>query len=154
MHILHYSVLFYLSACLPLRWFCCCYDTPLWDTDPLLLRKSGLPGDRTRVLWMCSQELRPLDHRGCHEIRAELNIWSSWENVVFYSWICFFLLRPPRNKSVVTLLVVRKTCLYLLTFQDTSRSVGLETCQEPCLWTQLWRGKFLFHGTNCNFFYC
>jgi hypothetical protein len=29
--------------------------------DPLLLRKSGSAGNRTRDLWVCSQEL--LDHR-------------------------------------------------------------------------------------------
>jgi len=38
--------------------------------DPLLLRKSGSAGDRTRVLCICSQKLWPLDHRGgpskCH----------------------------------------------------------------------------------------
>jgi hypothetical protein len=30
--------------------------------DPLLLRKSGSAGNRTRDLWICSQELWPLDH--------------------------------------------------------------------------------------------
>jgi hypothetical protein len=33
--------------------------------DPLLLRKSGSAGNRTRDLWICSQELWPLDHTGC-----------------------------------------------------------------------------------------
>jgi hypothetical protein len=32
--------------------------------DPLLLRKSGSAGDRTRDLCICSQRLWPLDHRG------------------------------------------------------------------------------------------
>jgi hypothetical protein len=33
--------------------------------DPLLLRnKSGSAGNRTRHLWVCSQEVWPLDHRG------------------------------------------------------------------------------------------
>jgi len=32
--------------------------------DPLLLRKSGSAGDRTRDLCICSQKLSPLDHRG------------------------------------------------------------------------------------------
>jgi hypothetical protein len=30
--------------------------------DPLLLRKSGSAGNRTRDLWIYSQELEPLDH--------------------------------------------------------------------------------------------
>jgi hypothetical protein len=32
--------------------------------DQLLLRKSGSSRNRTRDLWICSQELWPLDHRG------------------------------------------------------------------------------------------
>jgi hypothetical protein len=32
--------------------------------DPLLLRKSGSAANRTRDLWICSQELWPQDHRG------------------------------------------------------------------------------------------
>jgi hypothetical protein len=32
--------------------------------DPLLLRKSGSAGNRTRGLWVCNQELWPQDHRG------------------------------------------------------------------------------------------
>jgi hypothetical protein len=32
--------------------------------NPLLLRKSGSTGNRTRDLWICSQELWRLDHRG------------------------------------------------------------------------------------------
>jgi hypothetical protein len=32
--------------------------------DALLLRKSGSTENRTRDLWICSQELWPLDHRG------------------------------------------------------------------------------------------
>jgi hypothetical protein len=34
--------------------------------DPLLLIKSGSTGNRTRDLWICSQKLWPLDHRGGH----------------------------------------------------------------------------------------
>jgi hypothetical protein len=32
--------------------------------DLLLLRKSGSARNRTPYLWICSQELLPLDHRG------------------------------------------------------------------------------------------
>jgi hypothetical protein len=32
--------------------------------DPLLLRKSSSAGNRTRGLWICSQEVWPLNHRG------------------------------------------------------------------------------------------
>jgi hypothetical protein len=36
--------------------------------DPLLLRKSGSAGNRTQDLWICSQKLWPLDHRGGHNV--------------------------------------------------------------------------------------
>jgi hypothetical protein len=36
--------------------------------DPLLLRKSGSAGYRTRDLWVSSQEVCPLDHRGDEDI--------------------------------------------------------------------------------------
>jgi hypothetical protein len=32
--------------------------------DPLLLRKSGSAGNRTRDLWVCNQEVWPLEHKG------------------------------------------------------------------------------------------
>jgi hypothetical protein len=32
--------------------------------DPLLGRESGSAGNRTRDLWVCTQEVWPLDHRG------------------------------------------------------------------------------------------
>jgi hypothetical protein len=32
-------------------------------TDPLILRKSVSLGNRTRDLWVCSQELWPVDNR-------------------------------------------------------------------------------------------
>jgi hypothetical protein len=34
--------------------------------DPLLLRKSDSAGNPTQDLWICSQKLWPLDHRGDH----------------------------------------------------------------------------------------
>jgi hypothetical protein len=34
-------------------------------SDPLLLRKSGSAGNRTRDFWVCSQELLELDQRSC-----------------------------------------------------------------------------------------
>jgi hypothetical protein len=44
--------------------------------DPLLLRKSGSAWNRTRDLWICSQEFCPLDHRGGRQynLYSPLNI--------------------------------------------------------------------------------
>jgi hypothetical protein len=49
--------------------------------DPLLLRKSGSAGNRTRDLWVCSQEVWPLDHRGGHII-ANNSVNS--DDILFY----------------------------------------------------------------------
>jgi hypothetical protein len=46
--------------------------------DPLLLRKSGSAGNRTWDLWVSSQELWPLDHRGGPAIhpRRRNSLWA------------------------------------------------------------------------------
>jgi hypothetical protein len=48
--------------------------------DPLLLRKSGSTRNRTRNLWICSQELWPLDHRGgVSGMQCHSNPWLQQE---------------------------------------------------------------------------
>jgi hypothetical protein len=42
--------------------------------DPLLLRKAGSAGNRTRDLWVCNQELWTLDHRGCQQMHMSHKI--------------------------------------------------------------------------------
>ena len=46
--------------------------------DPLLLRKSGSAGDRTRDLCICSQKLLPLDHRGGPKIITQYTKDQLW----------------------------------------------------------------------------
>jgi hypothetical protein len=48
--------------------------------DLLLPRKSGSTGNRTWNLWICSQELCPLDHRGGHRHRINLfiHVWQRY----------------------------------------------------------------------------
>jgi hypothetical protein len=51
--------------------------------DPLLLRKSGSAENRTRDLWICSQELWSLDHRGGpFHILQEENVLSKMMHVI------------------------------------------------------------------------
>jgi hypothetical protein len=54
--------------------------------DPLLLRKSGRPENRTRGLWICSQELRPLDHRGGPIINVTKNILENNTEIQSKIW--------------------------------------------------------------------
>jgi hypothetical protein len=58
--------------------------------DPLLLRKSGSAGDRTRDLCICSQKLWPLDHRGGRvHWQGSLNLYL----ITFWSYAHFVLLK-------------------------------------------------------------
>jgi hypothetical protein len=59
--------------------------------DPLLLRKSGSAGNRTRDLWDCSQKLWPLYYRGG---LRKFNAWHKfWEgesrNFGVFCFVCF-----------------------------------------------------------------
>jgi hypothetical protein len=47
-------------------------------SDPLLLRKSSSAGNLTPDLWICSQELWPLDHRGGHSIKTNFKNAFTW----------------------------------------------------------------------------
>jgi hypothetical protein len=56
--------------------------------DPLLLRKSGRAGNRTRDLWICSQELWPLDHRYRQNIqllKLHIFVLSLFTNMIFWN---------------------------------------------------------------------
>jgi hypothetical protein len=62
--------------------------------DPLLLRKSGSVGNRTRDFWICSQKLRPLDHRG--------GLMFPTYNFLFTGYLILFWLWRFRNISVLS----------------------------------------------------
>jgi hypothetical protein len=53
--------------------------------EPLLLRKCGRAGNRTRDLWICSQKLSQLDHRGGPNIEiSNLNRYSNFYIGLYY----------------------------------------------------------------------
>jgi hypothetical protein len=60
--------------------------------DPLLLRKSGRVGNRTRDLWICSHKLWPLDHRGGKWKQIQTDILAS---TVSHDKINVILMRSP-----------------------------------------------------------
>jgi hypothetical protein len=54
--------------------------------DPLLLRKSGSAGNRTRDLRICSQKLWPLDHRGrLYTIQATIVSYHNISDLLFHN---------------------------------------------------------------------
>jgi hypothetical protein len=66
--------------------------------DPALLRKSIRAGNRTRNLWLCSQELLSLDHRGSPRPPARTHT-----NIIYiYIYIYIYMeetCRPPSDTS-------------------------------------------------------
>jgi hypothetical protein len=54
--------------------------------DHLLLRKSGRAGDRTRDLWICSQKLWPLDHRGSVKQNLNCLVWFKMYSSCNVAW--------------------------------------------------------------------
>jgi hypothetical protein len=84
--------------------------------DPLLLRKCGSSGNRTRNLWICSQELRPLDHRGGHKndvpLKSLIFIWSLHDCVRWHGNACDRKIRLDGEKfqAVPDMLELMSTC--------------------------------------------
>jgi hypothetical protein len=63
--------------------------------NPLLLRKSGSAGNRTRDLWVCSQQLWLLDHRG-GQIGNDLErlgncVFGNFPEFLWKGFICIYL---------------------------------------------------------------
>jgi hypothetical protein len=95
--------------------------------DPLLLRKSGSAGNRTRHLWVCSHELWPLDDRGgpaaciysLHKVT--LQVWSS------VSWkipITMKCLLQPGIASSLARYRLRAQCYFQFRHQLSPRRNG------------------------------
>jgi hypothetical protein len=63
--------------------------------DPLLLKKADSAGNRTRDLWVSSQELWPLDHRGGLPV-AHSNIFCQ-QIIYIYIYIPLFINRTDFN---------------------------------------------------------
>jgi hypothetical protein len=83
--------------------------------DTLLLRKSDSAGNRTRDLWVSSQELWPLDHREHLKKTAHYVHWSRDTN---YSYWIYMKHAISRNEHVIEL------------FRDMGRdgTVGIAIC--------------------------
>jgi hypothetical protein len=109
--------------------------------DPLLLRKSGSAGNWTQDLWICTQELCPLDHRGghvitklkliytyiCHSIKPA-NVWAllpiSYHDIrkVFFFFVIalFPSLLPSLGLIFIFLFHVTNNFLCVLDFPHNS----------------------------------
>jgi len=79
--------------------------------DPLLLRKSGSAGDRTRDLCICSQKLWPLDHRGGLTSIDNIQDSMTWSRMKL-GWILFVSLGVQGMKYILDLVkaIVGPTC--------------------------------------------
>jgi hypothetical protein len=83
--------------------------------DPLLLRKSGRAENRTRDLWICSQKLWPLDHRGglfrytAVRISTLLNKELKLQSLV---WMGVKLGLSPQGNPQIKRLELSRRCLW------------------------------------------
>jgi hypothetical protein len=72
--------------------------------DPILLRKSGSAGNRTRDLWICSQELWPLDHKNNNWLGDQL--LASQEGLCSIEFVTYIFLffEEVQNFKFISLL--------------------------------------------------
>jgi hypothetical protein len=68
--------------------------------DPLLFRKSGSAGNRTQDLWVISQELRPLDHRGGRLEQYQTIYKRNQQSIIYSKW------RPRVNAAQMGVVLV------------------------------------------------
>jgi hypothetical protein len=76
--------------------------------DPLLLRKYDSVGNRTRDLWMCSQEIWPRDHRGGPNKLSSIIFCNLYFNICFPP--------PPRVTKLFLLLAFTNMMLHACIF--------------------------------------
>jgi hypothetical protein len=88
-------------------------------SSSVFLRKSGSPGNRTLGLWICNQELWPLDHRGDHGNTWNLNLSGTVQRNIF-TWN--FLYANRWN------LIAGTAIAWLFTAQVTSREKPYDLC--------------------------
>jgi hypothetical protein len=118
------------------------------DPDTLHLRKSGSSRNRTRDLWICSKELWPLDHRGCH-------IYIYIIQYILYIWyiIEHSTAGPYPQKTIVYPLKLapqrvhfpRTSCCELSRAAELSGSVSNTKQRQDILYTSL-QGDSLLHS--------
>jgi hypothetical protein len=71
---------------------------PVPVPDPLILRKSCSVENRTRNLWICSQELWPLDHRTQNKL---LSVGIMHSRLEYFSWWIMLLQAEPKWRKVL-----------------------------------------------------
>jgi len=120
--------------------------------DPLLLRKSGSAGDRTRDLCICSQKLWPLDHRGGLTRRntsAFSHCRSSGTCFIFYFILFYFFFaemdRQRRSYYLVNKFFSLYNTWFLLLTVLQARYVGVKFAYH---FTRICRDESSFRAYN------
>jgi hypothetical protein len=97
--------------------------------NPLLLRKSGRARTRTRDLWICSQELWPLDHRGGSCVIYTIS--HKWNIVRFpQSWVTHQMKWRRRRLSLAATLVL---VVHIKERSDSQAGYVMLRSKEVCL---------------------
>jgi hypothetical protein len=86
--------------------------------DPLLLRKSGSAGNQTRDLWICSQEVWPLDHSGGQQFLKEYLKMNLRQRNLYRAFSSLHASRPRMLYLYVHACYVSNLCLHLTKSTD------------------------------------
>jgi hypothetical protein len=115
-----------------------CWVKPV--PDPLLLRKSGSTGNRTWDLWVCKQELWPLDHRSSLPLKHRPLYYQ--DDITIYSIMLvnnhciLFTIYPSMSNALLLLLakvpeqISHSQINHLIQINTNSSAVQSQTYQQ------------------------
>jgi hypothetical protein len=110
------------------------------DADPLLVRKSGRTGNRIRDIWICTQKLWPLHHRG-GLIFNLLSLFWKHESRHMRSPRCLSVY--PRNNLQMPEPIFMKTGMYIMASESISAAYFIHLCACLCIPPSLLRNGYL-----------
>jgi hypothetical protein len=117
--------------------------------DPLLVRKSGRAGNRTRDLWLCSQKLWPLDR----QIRGYKFIPKTFKLEWIFLMLFVRLLSPLSSWNSLdhtfSFIFMSFSFSFLLMFPSLSFSRFLS--YELCRWAVKWKEMEVIYGICRHF---
>jgi hypothetical protein len=128
--------------------------------DPQLLRKSGSAENRTRDLWVNSQELWALDHRGGQTLhKRHINVSAKWESLLIkYELRVVFLFRhsvcisPPLFRVRTNFTVIPGISLVCSQLRETAVWFIVSTVSFYCTRCVKWTSFACDHADQIKLF--
>jgi hypothetical protein len=123
--------------------------------DPLLFRKSGSAENRIRDLWISSQKLWPLDHRGCRR-NVSVGNYTLNSTLTCNSLMQYLNLIPSTfSQALSPSLFSTRTCPKFTLSVFSSFHLKTHGCEcLLCCWPERWQGSLfdekLIRGSSVN----